>query len=100
LLTAGPGWPATGLDGVEHLTGLGHALTVLVGDPADPGHPGEPTDPGDPDSPFEPGPQEPDQPTPPGQRSPQADPGQRLASPSSLDGHYPPFPTDTSTSLQ
>ena len=44
LLTAGPGWPAAGSESIEHLTGLRHALTVLVGTPADPGDPGDPDD--------------------------------------------------------
>ena len=43
LLTAGPGWPASGAESIEHLTSLGHALTVLTGTPAAP-------DPDDPDS--------------------------------------------------
>jgi DNA-binding transcriptional MerR regulator len=42
LLTAGPGWPAAGFESIEHLTGLRHALTVLVGTPADPGDPDAP----------------------------------------------------------
>jgi MerR family transcriptional regulator, light-induced transcriptional regulator len=40
LLIAGPGWPAAGFESVEYLTGLRHALTVLTGDPANPGDPG------------------------------------------------------------
>ena len=103
LLTAGPGWPTTGLDGVEHLTGLGHALTVLVGAPADPGHPPGPTGPTGPDGlPPPPGTSdsEPGFRPEPGSPGTRPHPGQRLASPSSLDRRYPPFPTDTSTSLQ
>jgi MerR family transcriptional regulator, light-induced transcriptional regulator len=37
LLTAGPGWPAAGLESIEYLTGLRHALSVLAGSPAGPG---------------------------------------------------------------
>ncbi|HYY18994.1 MAG TPA: hypothetical protein VE864_09145, partial [Streptosporangiaceae bacterium] len=62
LLTAGPGWPAAGSESIEHLTGLRHALTVLVGPSADPGDPDDPDadgegdeagggDPGAPESP-------------------------------------------------
>ena len=49
LLAAGPGWPATGfegVEGVEYLTGLRHALKVLVGDPTDPGDSDGPGGPG------------------------------------------------------
>src|ERR1700760_4399161 len=58
LLTAGPGWPPADSDRVEHLTGLGHALTALVGAPAGPGGPGGPggpSDPGGPPDPRDPG---------------------------------------------
>ena len=57
LLAAGPGWPAAGLESVEYLTGLRHALTVLVGAPADPGDPGDSAGPegeDDPDAPASP----------------------------------------------
>ena len=54
LLAAGPGWPAAGLESVEHLTGLRHALTVLVGAPADPRDPGDSSGPEGEDNPDAP----------------------------------------------
>jgi hypothetical protein len=132
LLTAGPGWPAAGLESVEYLSGLRHALTVLAGAPADPGDPGGSGGSGvsggsgrdggpgggdDPDFPpqehQEPRrsrlphesqqpsePQEPGQPSSPNQQQTPTDQDKRIATPSSLNRRYPPFPTDTSRSLQ
>lgn len=119
LLTAGPGWPAAGLESVEYLSGLRPALTVLAGAPADPADPAGPQETQDSQEfqssyqkhrprrsrrtrrsqqPSEP--QEPGQPSSPNQQQTRADQDQRRATPSSLDRRYPPFPTDTSTSLQ
>jgi DNA-binding transcriptional MerR regulator len=112
LLTAGPGWPAAGFESVEYLSGLRHALTVLAGAPAGPGGPGDPgpgdpgggSDPGGPEPPpddvgSEPGPQQPQEDHSPKQTQ-QPQRAQGLATPGSLSRRYPPFPTDTTTSLQ
>jgi MerR family transcriptional regulator, light-induced transcriptional regulator len=96
LLTAGPGWPAAGLESGEYLSGLRHALTVLAGAPADPSDPGGPGGSGGDGGPGGGG----DQPSSPNQQQTRTDQDQRLATPSSLNRRYPPFPTDTSTSLQ
>ncbi len=123
LLTAGPGWSAGslensagGLENIEHLTGLRHALSVLIGappspgDPGNPGDPGDPGDAGDPDAPAPPpgdlgsGPEsqqaQKPQPTPPGQQQARTSQGQGLATPDPLGRRFPPFPMDSSWSLQ
>jgi MerR family transcriptional regulator, light-induced transcriptional regulator len=47
VLTAGPGWPEAGLEGIEHVTSLRHALTALHSTPSNPDRPDDPDGPTD-----------------------------------------------------
>jgi DNA-binding transcriptional MerR regulator len=86
LLAAGPGWPAAGVESIEYLTGLRHALSILVGTPADPADPADPGDPDDPDGfggPDGPGGDAPDTPpqSPPAPQESQRRPSQESQPP-------------------
>ena len=130
LFTAGPGWPPGGVAGVEHLTGLPHALDQLAGSssgpsrpaaapgqspqpPGPPRRPARPPEPGpgpqpgrttqpDPTPPFDGGPPWPTRPYDP--QSPPAPPAPDEASseedPGPANSRYSPFPSSTLRSLQ